>query len=202
MITLIEKIEGEGFVVRKVELTFGDMDVLRNYLRSRDEYVLLTKELYELMSKEIIDEGPSKRALQALRLAQSGLKNAAIAEKMGISEGTVRNYLSEMYEFLGVANRTGAIAKAIELGILSPLRGKRTFLPGVELSPREIEVLSLIREGLTNSEIARATDLGEGTIRNYTSSIYKKLEVSSRTEAVHKAVELGILEPIDVDWME
>lgn len=56
-----------------------------------------------------------------------------------------------------------------------------------ELTEREFDVLRCLMEGLRNKEIAQKLYLSEGTIRNYISSIYLKLQVSSREEAVEKA---------------
>jgi DNA-binding NarL/FixJ family response regulator len=50
-------------------------------------------------------------------------------------------------------------------------------------------VLKLVSEGNTNKEIANKLFLGEGTVRNYVSSILSKLEVSNRAEAAAYAVE-------------
>jgi two-component system, NarL family, response regulator DevR len=56
------------------------------------------------------------------------------------------------------------------------------------LSHQEKHVLSLVSEGKTNREIAEALFLGEGTVRNYVSSILSKLDVSNRAEAAAYAV--------------
>ena len=56
-----------------------------------------------------------------------------------------------------------------------------------ELTEREIEVLKCIADGLTNSRIAEKLILSEGTVRNYISSIYGKLNMHSRIEAAKKA---------------
>lgn len=56
-----------------------------------------------------------------------------------------------------------------------------------ELTERETDVLRCLTEGLRNKEIAQKLHLSEGTIRNYISSIYLKLQVSSREEATEKA---------------
>jgi LuxR family maltose regulon positive regulatory protein len=61
------------------------------------------------------------------------------------------------------------------------------------LTPRELEVLHLIAEGLTNQQIAEKLIISVGTAKFYTSQIYSKLNVSSRTQAVAKARELGLL---------
>jgi LuxR family maltose regulon positive regulatory protein len=61
------------------------------------------------------------------------------------------------------------------------------------LSEREIEVLQLIAEGLTNQEIASRLYLSSHTIKAHTRNIYGKLDVHSRTEAVARARALGVL---------
>jgi DNA-binding NarL/FixJ family response regulator len=57
------------------------------------------------------------------------------------------------------------------------------------LTPQEMQVLSLIAEGKTNREIAEALFLSEGTVRNYVSSVLSKLGVSNRAEAAAYAVQ-------------
>ena len=59
----------------------------------------------------------------------------------------------------------------------------------VALTQQEKHVLMLVSEGKTNREIAKALFLGEGTVRNYVSSILSKLGVSNRAEAAAYAVE-------------
>jgi LuxR family maltose regulon positive regulatory protein len=61
------------------------------------------------------------------------------------------------------------------------------------LSKRELEVLQLIAEGLTNPEIASRLYLSLNTVKVHTRNIYGKLDAHSRTQAVAKARALGIL---------
>lgn len=67
--------------------------------------------------------------------------------------------------------------------------------PGIteELSPKELEVLRLMAGGYSNREISRAIHKSEGTVKNQVSSILEKLLVRDRTQAVLKAINLGIL---------
>jgi two-component system response regulator DesR len=60
----------------------------------------------------------TERQRQALRLAGEGLSNAAIAERLHLSEGTVRNYLSEASGKLGASNRVEAARIARQRGWL------------------------------------------------------------------------------------
>ncbi len=62
------------------------------------------------------------------------------------------------------------------------------------LSQQEKHVLLLVSEGKTNREIAKSLFLGEGTVRNYVSSILSKLGVSNRAEAAAYAVEHNLRE--------
>jgi two-component system response regulator DevR len=64
------------------------------------------------------------------------------------------------------------------------------------LSQQEKHVLLLVSEGKTNREIAKSLFLGEGTVRNYVSSILSKLGVNNRAEAAAYAVEHSLREYI------
>ena len=61
------------------------------------------------------------------------------------------------------------------------------------LSGRELEVLHLMALGKTNQEIARQLVVAPGTVKAHAASIYRKLDVANRTEAVARARQLGIL---------
>jgi LuxR family maltose regulon positive regulatory protein len=66
--------------------------------------------------------------------------------------------------------------------------------PMVEpLSQREIEVLRLIAQGLSNDEIGKQLFLALDTVKGHNRRIYDKLQVQWRTEAVARARELGLL---------
>lgn len=65
-----------------------------------------------------------------------------------------------------------------------------------ELTPQELAVLALVAEGLTNRQIAVKLYLGEGTVRNYVSSVLSKINVSNRAEAAAYAVKNNINELI------
>jgi ATP/maltotriose-dependent transcriptional regulator MalT len=61
------------------------------------------------------------------------------------------------------------------------------------LSARELQVLDLLAEGLTNREIAQRLYLSPNTVRVHTFHIYGKLGVNNRTQAAGRARELGLL---------
>jgi two-component system response regulator DevR len=61
-----------------------------------------------------------------------------------------------------------------------------------QLTDQEMRVLGLVAEGKTNREIAQSLFLGEGTVRNYVSSILSKLSLTNRAEAAAYAVQHNI----------
>lgn len=67
-----------------------------------------------------------------------------------------------------------------------------TEAPGPALSNREREVLGLIAAGATNREIAERLYLSPHTVKEYTSTLYRKLEVRNRAEAARRAEQLGL----------
>ena len=74
--------------------------------------------------------------------------------------------------------------------LLEQLRGDS---PSAGLSPREVEVLRAVAAGLTNKAIAAELGVSDRTVQGHLASIYGKLAVASRTEAVTKALKLGWL---------
>jgi DNA-binding CsgD family transcriptional regulator len=62
------------------------------------------------------------------------------------------------------------------------------------LTDRETEILQLIAAGLSNKEIADQLSLSTNTVKMYASQLYQKLDVNRRTEAVARALEIGLLE--------
>jgi DNA-binding NarL/FixJ family response regulator len=61
-----------------------------------------------------------------------------------------------------------------------------------DLTQQELAVLALLAEGMTNRQIAVKLFLGEGTVRNYVSSVLSKINVSNRAEAAIYAVKHNI----------
>lgn len=61
------------------------------------------------------------------------------------------------------------------------------------LTPRELEVLTMVAQGLSNREIASISFISRHTVDNHIKNIYRKLAVSNRTKAVHAARSMGII---------
>jgi DNA-binding NarL/FixJ family response regulator len=81
----------------------------------------------------------------------------------------------------------------------TPLRASREATPADEplleqLTPRERTVLALVADGLPNREIAHELDISEHTVKFHLASVFGKLGASSRTEAVRRGLQLGLIE--------
>jgi DNA-binding NarL/FixJ family response regulator len=61
------------------------------------------------------------------------------------------------------------------------------------LTARELEVIQLMAQGLANKQIALALGISEHTVKFHLSSLYAKLNSASRTEAVKRGIELGLI---------
>jgi LuxR family maltose regulon positive regulatory protein len=90
------------------------------------------------------------------------------------------------------AGQEPAIAEAAVPGAVPPAAGRASQLLE-PLSDRELEVLGLLALGLTNREVGERLYIAPGTVKAHTASIYGKLDVHSRMQAVARARELGIL---------
>jgi DNA-binding CsgD family transcriptional regulator len=61
------------------------------------------------------------------------------------------------------------------------------------LTPRELEILGLIAEGLSNREIAERLFVSENTVKTHSSRVFEKLSVNRRVQAVQRGKELGLI---------
>ena len=73
------------------------------------------------------------------------------------------------------------------------VRGMRQQQTTPKLTARELEVLALVADGQSNPAIAKRLFLGEATVKTNLLHVFEKLDVSDRTRAVTRALELGLL---------
>jgi DNA-binding NarL/FixJ family response regulator len=85
---------------------------------------------------------------------------------------------------------SGAIFRPLELAGSA----KESAFDEVGLSNRELSILQVLESGASNQEIAKQLFLAEQTVKFHLTNIYRKLGVSTRTEAVHCAYEKGLVE--------
>ena len=133
------------------------------------------------------------------------LADLARALNLAESEGYVRTFV-DMGEPMAALLRLAAtrgVAPAYTSQLLAALgdeqpHGLASFAPQTQplvepLTERELEVLQLLAQGLSNAEIGRQLFISLPTVKSHTRNIYGKLDVHSREQAVIQARALGIL---------
>jgi LuxR family maltose regulon positive regulatory protein len=144
--------------------------------------------------------------LQALSLLkQQNLEEAITIIEKALSlaepEGYIRIFLDEGLPIKRLLERTKAEERRIKeyiTKLLNAFEDKAPHPPLLQpliepLSERELEVLRMLAEGLTNREIAARLFLSPNTVKVHARNIYQKLNTTNRTQATAIARELGIL---------
>ena len=75
----------------------------------------------------------------------------------------------------------------------APRAAEALSVPVQPLTPREVDVLNALAEGLGNKQIAARLEISEHTVKTHLAAIFEKLETSNRTEAVMRGARLGLL---------
>jgi DNA-binding CsgD family transcriptional regulator len=132
------------------------------------------------------------------RWAEMGCRyEAALALIDADDDATLQRALGEL-QALGAQPAAGIVARRLrERGAVNLPRGQRaaTRANPANLTPRELEVLILLAEGLHNAEIADRLFLSEKTVAHHVSAILRKLGVPNRVQAVTEATRLGVAGP-------
>ena len=88
---------------------------------------------------------------------------------------------------------TVVVEKVVYAGPNGPFTINEDALNSLGMSKRELEVLQLMAEGLSNQEIANKLFVSLNTIKTHSSKIFEKMDVQRRTQAVEKAKRLGLI---------
>lgn len=89
---------------------------------------------------------------------------------------------------------TVVIEKPVYKGTKPDFKINQAEVGRLNLSSRELEVLQLMAEGLSNQEISERLFVSLNTIKTHSSKIFEKMEVKRRTQAVEMAQRLGIID--------
>jgi DNA-binding NarL/FixJ family response regulator len=145
----------------------------------------ITKHLPEVKVLVLTTFGEDDWVFDAVRSGALGylLKGTPRQELVAAVKGTVA----------GESHIDPSIGGKLLAQVAKNSEGKHTTL-AIELSERELEVLKLIAQGFTNSNIAERLHLTKGTVRNYVSAILSKLDVSDRTQAAVLAIKYGLVD--------
>ena len=151
------------------------------------------------------DERLKVMVLQTVALHANGEKEKAaqlLGDALVLAEpgGFIRIFIDEGIPMAGLLSKAAAhrIMPDYIAKLLAAFKNKSNLSsaqPLIELlSQREIEVLQLIAQGLSNREISKRLFLALTTVKGHNQNIFGKLDVQSRTEAVARARELGLLQ--------
>jgi two-component system response regulator DesR len=109
-----------------------------------------------------------------------------VSAAMGALNGAVASLSKQMPRQV-IAS---ALQKVAEGAKIFP---KDTGRNALRLSPRELDILQHLAEGLSNPEVAATLCLSRHTVKQHTSAVYRKLGVRNRAQAASRAQELGLL---------
>lgn len=189
-------------------------ELVRELMRSGHEVIeasdgavaltLLKKQLPDLIVSDILM--PEMDGLELLSQVRSGAEELSTIPFLFLSALSDRDRILQAYK----AGVDDYLLKPIDMGVFisqvdAKLRlvqrienRKQTASPGVnakKLSPREMDVLVHLVDGKKSADIAAALQLSDHTVNDYIKSIFKKLNVHSRAEAVKEAVKHKIVVP-------
>jgi NarL family two-component system response regulator LiaR len=144
---------------------------------------------------QIREENPDARILVFTNFAEDEKVFAAIkAGALGylLKDSSCRALVQAIAD---VNRGESSLHPAIARKLIEELNGSSEFSAAQEpLTQRELEVLSLVAQGLSNQEVAEKFVISERTVRNHVSSILGKLHLANRTQAALYALREGMAE--------
>jgi predicted ATPase/DNA-binding NarL/FixJ family response regulator len=144
------------------------------------------------------DDPLTAREQEVLTLIAAGRSNKAIADELVLSLNSVKWYVRQIFNKLGVNRRAQAVAEARNLGILAWSDEQELGGTTDLLSERETEVLALMDAGFSNKEIAEKQGISYHTAAWYAKELYRKLGTKRRTQAVAVARSQGLFDGLGV----
>jgi DNA-binding NarL/FixJ family response regulator len=141
--------------------------------------------------EQISDLYPQVRVLMLSMHDQPGYVRRAL--ELGASGYLLKNVGRD--ELIDAINAAVEGRTYVHHSVMEPLLTEMAAASGktTRLSPREQQVLQLIADGHENKQIARELGLSEATVKTYLRSVFERLNVSSRAEAVAVGLRLGVI---------
>jgi DNA-binding NarL/FixJ family response regulator len=178
----------------------GDMDVVADVENGEDAVAAFRQHQPDVVVLDL--RMPGLSGVETIRTLREEFKSVRILIFSNFAKG------DEIYRALK-AGAAGFVLKGMPLErLLEAIRAVHQgdqYIPNeiamrvgerllAQLSPREIDILHLLARGLSNKEIAAELGVVEGTVKIHITSIFNKLSVSDRTQALIEAVKRGIVQ--------
>jgi DNA-binding NarL/FixJ family response regulator len=141
--------------------------------------------------RDVLEDHPRLKVIVLSSLDQPSERTAAFSS--GAAAYVLKSAHAEDIVLAARQVFDQSIAFAHSAEPLSSRASTTTALATTELTPRETEILQLVAEGHSNSKLARMLWVTEQTVKFHLSNIYRKLDVSNRTEASRWAQVNGLL---------
>ncbi len=179
----------------------ADMDLVAEADNGRDAVELFRKHQPDVTLMDL--QLPVLDGIAAVKLIRSEFPEAKIIALTSFDgdqnvfralEAGVRGYLLKEMVHAEILNAIRVVHSGKKLMSQDAAQRLAEYFPQAALTPREIEVLTLVARGLANKEIAARLGTASGTIKMHVQNILSKLEAADRTQAVTIALKRGIID--------
>lgn len=166
--------------------------------RHRPDVVLLDVEMPVMGADEALEEimkaSPRSRVVILTMYDDVGLMRYFLTR--GATSYLVKSISSK--ELISTVKTVATGEERVSLSLSREALQRAAEEGGTVLSERELEVLTFLSRGLTNLQIADSLYVTEGTVKRHLHNIYSRLEVTSRGEAVRRALSEGWITARDI----
>jgi LuxR family maltose regulon positive regulatory protein len=189
--------EQEYFTFAHLLLAQNRLDEAQTLLANFEHFARESGRYRSLISVHLLQA----QAAQALGQKEAAVAKLELAVRMAAPENYQRAFIEDGQPLLHLLSDLRAVAPDFVAQLLAGVQPE----PSAQVSPhqtqplleplsqRELEILQLAADGLTNREIAEAAFISIGTVKSHIHHILEKLAVSNRIQAVTRARELGLL---------
>lgn len=167
--------------IRVLATGYNGLDAIKLYEKYRPDLILMDIRMEKLngleATKEILKKDPEAKILLITTFQDDDYIDAALA--LGC-----RGYILKQ-NIEGIIPAIRAVSSGnmvFDSKIISNIKSQSKSFQDSNLSPRELDILLLLADGLNNKEIAERLFLSEGTVRNYISNMLEKLDLRDRTQ--------------------
>lgn len=184
------------------ELAFASetlADALANFKATLPDLVLIDMQLPDGNGLSLVRGATAAGKLSLMLTILADRDTALAAFEQGVHGYLLKDSPSEVIRegIRATLSGNSPVSPAVAVHLLQLVRRIEPQTVEVTLTERELTILNMIARGLTYSEVAQAAGISVHTVGDHIKSIYRKLDVRSKSEAVHEARQLGWLGRFD-----